>query len=253
MFYLHLLRTSIRSSITLRGAFLTETILMIGNNLIFFALWWIFFQNFNTIGGWQIDDMAMSMAMLSGAYGVTSICFGGLKNLAYTILSGDLDPFMIQPKNLLFHILGSKSRSKGWGHLCTTLILFLFAGHTSLPLILSLILLAATVLLSTGIIAHSLAFWLGPIDDISQKYLDSLYVFALYPTNIYSGPLQIAMFTLIPAGLIGYLPVQLLRTFSWPHFLIFLLAAALYLTLAIALFYRGLKRYESGNQFGFRL
>jgi ABC-2 type transport system permease protein len=254
-FFLALLKTSIRGSISNRNAFLLESVLMIGNNLVFFSMWWIFFQKFQNIGGWQVDDMAASMAMLSGAYGLSNICFGGIKNLGLIILNGDLDPFMTQPKNLLLHLAGSKSRSKGWGHILTALTLLSLGGikAASIPLLLSLTVSGALIFASVGVIVHSLTFWLGSIESVSEKYLDSLFIFTLYPTNIYSGLLQLVMFTLIPAGLIGYFPVELLRHFSWDRFALLLLSASLFVATAFWVFYSGLKRYESGNKFGMRL
>jgi ABC-2 type transport system permease protein len=255
IFFLCLLRTSIRASISLKGAFILESALMVGNNLIFFSMWWIFFRQFKDISGWQINDMAASMAMLSGAYGLSNVCFGGVKNLGLIILNGDLDPFMTQPKNILLHVAGSKSRSKGWGHLMTTCVLLILGGFkaTSLPLIFALIVSGALIFTSLGLIIHSLTFWLGSIESVSQKILDSLFVFALYPTNIYSGLLQLVMFTLIPAGLIGYLPVELLRNFSWGLFAILLSCCLGFLCAACLIFHLGLKKYESGNKFGMRL
>jgi ABC-2 type transport system permease protein len=240
----------------MRGAFLLESALMITNNLIFFSMWWIFFQQFHDVGGWGINDMAASMAILSGAYGLANICFGGVKNLGIVILSGDLDPFMTQPKNLLIHLIGSKSHSKGWGHIMTAVILISlteFASGIKLLLTLLLILTGTLILTSFGIIVHSLTFWFGQIESISQKYLDSFFLFSLYPTNIYSGLLQIIMFTLIPAGLIGYIPVELLRNFSWVGMTILLLSSGCLCIFSFFFFHLGLKRYESGNQFGIRL
>lgn len=255
IFLASLLRTSIRASISVRGAFILEIVLMLGNNLIFFSMWWIFFRQFETIGGWQINDMAASMAMLSGAYGISNVCFGGVKNLGLIIVNGDLDPYMTQPKNLLLHLAGSKSRSKGWGHIATAVILLILGGFktSSFPLILMLILSGAIIITCLGLIVHSLTFWLGSIESVSQKYLDSLFVFALYPTNIYSGLLQLVMFTLIPAGLIGYVPVELLRAFSWGKFAFLMSSSLGFLGIACFVFDRGLKRYESGNKFGMRL
>src|SRR3990167_8359040 len=180
---------------------------MIGNNLIFFSMLWLFFRQFETIGGWRINDMAASMAMLSGAYGISNVCFGGVKNLGLIILNGDLDPFMTQPKNLLLHLAGSKSRSKGWGHLITAVILLILGGFkaSSLPLVLMLIVSGAV------------------------------------------------MFTLIPAGLIGYVPVELLRAFSWYKFAILMSCSLGFLGVACLVFHLGLKKYESGNKFGMRL
>jgi ABC-2 type transport system permease protein len=172
------------------------------------------------------------------------------------IPSGDLDPFMTQPKNLLLHIAGSKSLSKGWGHVITAGTLIILGGITD-PHVIFLLLLgilsSCLVFTSFNVIANSLPFWLGSVEGLSKKYCDALFLFTCYPTNIYSGVLQIVMFTLIPAGLIGYLPVELVRHFSWIKLFTLFGSSLSFFTLAFCVFYAGLKKYESGNRFGTRL
>lgn len=255
-FFIHLLRTGMKASISKRGAFLIESCLMIANNLIFFSIWWIFFRQFNDVAGWNFNDMIILMAVGTGGYGLMQVCFGGVKNLSKIIINGDLDPFMTQPKNLLLHIAGSKSHSKGWGHLMTAFILIILGKIASLytiPLILICIVSSCFVFTSINIIAHCLPFWMGSVDGLSKKYCDALFLFALYPTNIYSGWLQVVMFTLIPAGVISYLPVELIRSFSWPLLLLLISSSIVFIGLAFFVFYLGLRRYESGNKFGTRL
>jgi ABC-2 type transport system permease protein len=256
IFFIYLLQTSIKASISKRGAFLIESVLMVANNGIFLSIWWIFFRQFNDIAGWKIQDMVALMAIGTGSYGLMQICFGGIKNLSMIILNGDLDPFMTQPKNLLLHIAGSRSYAKGWGHLMTALI-FVILGELNTPLNISLIIVGilcgCLVFTSINIIAHSLPFWMGSVEALSKKYCDALFLFALYPTNIYSGVLQIVMFTLIPAGVIGYLPVELIRNFSWLRLALLISSSLTFFGIAFIVFYSGLKRYESGNKFGTRL
>lgn len=254
-FYFHLLATSIKASASLRGAFLLEVFLMLANNLVFFSVWYIFFQQFNSVGGWHLNDMVVMITVGTGGYGLMRLCFGGIRELSKKILSGDLDPFMTQPKSLLLHVAGSRSWARGWGHVLTALLMIIGGGLTSpstLALIVIGILCVFAVFSSCAIIAHSLAFWLGPIENLSERYTDSLFLFALYPTNIYSGFMQVVMFTAIPAGVIGYLPVEMVRDFSW-HTLGALVGSTLiFVALSIFTFYSGLKQYESGNQFGIR-
>lgn len=255
-FYLYLLRMSMKASISLRWNFLFEVILMLFNNLVFFSMWWIFFFQFNDIAGWQFKDMAILMAIGTGAYGLRLICFGGIKNLARSITSGGLDPFMTQPKNPLLHMLGSRSLAKGWGHLCTSTMIVLLSGLTdvySLAMILVGMVCGCMVFAATAIISHSLAFWLGPVESLAKRYCDSLFLFALYPSNIYSDILRFMMFTVLPAGLISYLPVELVREFSWLKLSCVVGGAFFLWILAFAIFYLGLKRYESGNQIGIRI
>ena len=256
IFYIYLLRTSIRASISKRGAFLIESGLMIANNLIFLSIWWIFFRQFHDIAGWKMNDMVILMAIGTGSYGLMQICFGGTRNISRMILSGDLDPFMTQPKNLLIHVAGSRSFSKGWGNLLTGVILATTGGlYSPLTIFLTLLSMLSGCIVFTSIntIAHCLPFWMGSVERLSKKYCDALFLFALYPTNIYSGILQIVMFTLIPAGVIGYIPVELIRNFSWVMLLLLISSPLIFLGIAFFVFYSGLKRYESGNQFGMRL
>lgn len=256
LFFVHLLRTSIKASISKRGAFLIESGLMLANNLIFFTIWWVFFRQFNDVAGWSLQDMVILMGVGTMAYGLMQVCFGGVKSLSRMILNGDLDPFMTQPKNLILHVVGSKSYSKGWGHIITGFILLGFGGVTTVytfPLIVISILSGCLVFLAVNVSAHSLPFWMGSVEGVSSKYCDSLFLFALYPTNIYSGLLQVVMFTLIPAGIITYLPVELIRHFSWTQLFILTGSSLFFVALAVFIFYSGLKRYQSGNKFGTRL
>lgn len=253
IFFIALLRTSIRASISRRRAFIIEMALMIANNLVFFAVWWIFFQQYRDVAGWNFNDMFVLMAVGMGSYGLMQILFGGVKNLSRIIINGDLDPFMTKPKNLLLHVLGSKSLSKGWGHLMTAAILIALGGSATLcalPLLLISSICGCLVFTSINVIAHSLPFWIGSVEGISNKYCDALFLFALYPTNIYSGFLQVVMFTVIPAGVISYLPVELVRHFSWGQLIILLISALSFVAIAFFVFYCGLKKYESGNKFG---
>lgn len=226
---------------------------MVINNLIYFSLWWVFFHQFQNVRGWNFQDMTLLIMITFGSYGLSKLCFGGVRNISLAIQNGDLDLYLIQPKNVLLHILGSKSFVSAWGSLLTSLILFFMSGISSLTTIFLLLLSIVTgcvIFTSFCIIAHSLPFWLGSVEGLSKKYCDALYLFMIYPSNIYSGMMQVVMFTLIPAGLISSLPVNLIRQFSWGSLFIMMGSAVAFCLLAHVIFYRGLKRYESGNRIG---
>ena len=250
-FFFALLKTSIRASVSLRLAFFIEAALNIGNNLIFFLMWWVFFQKFNTVGNWDFDDVIVMMAIVRAGYGIARVCCGGTKFLAQKIISGGLDTYMTQPKNLLVHLLGSHSLSKGWSHILSAIILCFMANlHPyHIPALLIGIICGALIFIAIGVTAHSLCFWLGNIGEVTKKYVDSIFLLTHYPVNIYTGILRIMMFTLIPAGVIGYLPVELVKEFSWGVFFALIGASIAFCLLAIYTFYSGLRRYESGNLF----
>ncbi len=250
-FFFSLIATSIRASLGLKLAFFIELALNIGSNLIFFLLWWIFFDKFDQIGNWDFDDVIVMMAIVRGGYGLARVCFGGSKVLAEKIISGGLDSYMTQPKNILLHLLGSESQSKGWGHILSAVILYFMADlHLAqLPLVLVGVFCGGLLFASIATIAHSLCFWFGNVGEVSKKYVDSIFLFVHYPVNIYSGLMQLLMFTVLPAGVIGYLPVEIVKNFSWGMLFALVGATGIFVALAFYTFYRGLRRYESGNLF----
>lgn len=248
-----LLATSIKASASIREAFLLEVLFLFSNNLIFFGLWFIFFDQFQTVGGWQLENMITLIATGTGGYGLMRVCCGGIRDLAKRIVGGEIDPYMTRPKNLLIHLIGSRSLARGWGHILTSVVLIIYNGLTD-PAILGTMLLCIFCIFllfsSCGIMAHSLGFWMGPIENLCERYSDAIFLFSMYPTNIYSGFLQIVMFTVIPAGIIGYIPVELVKEFSWVLLGVLVSSTILFCAIAVWVFYAGLKRYESGNQIG---
>ncbi|HEU5368800.1 MAG TPA: ABC-2 family transporter protein, partial [Ktedonobacterales bacterium] len=115
---------------------------------------------------------------------------------------------------------------------------------------LALALMVAVIFTAFLVLLGSLAFWLGNSEGLSQQLMGTLISFSTYPTGIFHGAVKLLLFTVLPAGFISYFPVELLHSFRWQLF-----AGMFAFTLGIAalawfVFYRGLRRYESGNRLG---
>jgi ABC-2 type transport system permease protein len=76
-----------------------------------------------------------------------------------------------------------------------------------------------------------------------------LVTFSLYPEPLFGGALRFVLFTVLPAGFVGYLPVRILHGPSLTNVTILLIVALAYLGLAAVIFDRGLRRYASGSRF----
>jgi viologen exporter family transport system permease protein len=61
--------------------------------------------------------------------------------------------------------------------------------------------------------------------------------------------LRLVLFTILPAGFVGYLPVALVREPSPARAVLLCAGAAGYLAFAVLVFHRGLRRYASGSRF----
>lgn len=213
-FLFALISTNIKSSLSLRTSFMLQLVFMILNNFVFFAIWWIFFQKFEDINGWTLSELKAMYGFTALSFGMTIVFCGGIGELSRKIVDGGLDAYLVQPKNALVQAIASQSRSAGWGDIISGGILVAWSGYLNwahLPIILLLVLSATLVFISAGVIAHSLAFWLGPVEHLSRQLFEFVIAFSVYPQTIFPLLFKIFLFTVIPAGFIGYLPVEVLK------------------------------------------
>ncbi len=251
-----LVAMNLRSSLALRGAFWLQAAFMVLNNLAFFAIWWLLFERFPEIGGWHLSDVLTLFGVVAAGYGVSAVFAGGVRDLARSIGEGELDSSLVQPKPVLLNVLASRTIASGWGDIATGVIMLWLAGALSpsvLPAALLAVASSACVFTASGVIAQSLAFWIGGMETFARQISEFTLTFSLYPRPLFSGELSFLLYTVVPAGFVGFLPVELVRAPS-----ALLAAAALgasigWTLLALFVFRRGLRRYASGNRIGARL
>jgi ABC-2 type transport system permease protein len=247
-----LVRTNFKAALALRGAFTIQVVFMALNNFTFFVFWWALMQHVTTLRGWRLADIQVLFGVVAAAFGLTVTVAGGVRYLGRFIEDGNLDTLLTQPKSPLVHALGLRLQPSGFGDLLSGVIFIALSGQVSwrvLPLVAAVIVASAAVLLACGIVFFSLAFWLGKVDTVARQMWELLITFSMYPEPLFGGALRLALFTVLPAGFVGYLPVRLVRTPSVLDVVVLATAAGAYLALAVAVFHRGLRRYASGSRF----
>jgi ABC-2 type transport system permease protein len=170
--------------------------------------------------------------------------------MAAMIAGGELDFYLALPKPVLTHTLVSRMNLTAPGDMLFGMLVFGLvvrptAGQWLLFMIFTIT--TAAIFVGFGVLTQSLSFWLGNAEGLAQQLINALISFSTYPTVIFNGAVKLALFTLLPAGFIGYVPVQLLRDFSPALFAGLLAFASAILLLAWLVFRAGLRRYESGN------
>lgn len=249
-FLIAIWKTNLQSAMEYRGAFLTQTIGMMVNNFIYFFIWIIFFDRFKDVRGWGINDMYVTFGVLASSFGLVSLLFGNAFMLSDIIAKGRLDYYLSLPRPVLLHTVASRTIASGMGDFTYGFISYAMSGYFTwdgLARYMLAMLLAATVFASFLIFTQSLAFWFGTMTNFSNLVLNAMLTFGIYPITLFDGYAKLILFTIIPAALMGAIPAEFIRAFSWSTLAQLFLGAIAFLALAIITFNIGLHRYESGS------
>ena len=252
-FHRALFATNLKTVLANRGAFWMNVVFMFLNDAIWFCMWFVFFAKYPSIGGFALADMALLQGVLATSFGISVLFAAGTRELARMIGDGDLDTFLTQPKPPLAHAIASKMMANGLGDVAYGLALIAaFANiHGAAWAWLPVGVLAGSVVLSSfGILVHSIAFWAGQFQSLAKQAHEILITVTGYPDVLYGGAVRVALYTLLPAGLLAWLPAQLVRDPSLANLACVLGGAAGICLAAVLVFRAGLKRYESGSRFG---
>lgn len=247
-----LFRTSLAAAMAQRGAFVMQVSLMALNNVIFFTFWIVLLGRVSTIRGYRLADVAVLYGVVAAGVGLAVTLAGGMPLLARSIHDGDLDSLLAQPKPTLPYALGRRTVASGIGDVASGVVLISLSGSvhaTAIPVVVLAIVASALVCVASGVLFHSLAFWLGRVETAARQIFESLVMFSLYPEPLFGGPMRLLLFTLVPAGFVGYLPARLVRAPSPLPVVELLLAAAVYCSAAWWVFRRGLRSYAAGSRF----
>ncbi len=233
-----------------RAAFFTQVLSMAANDGMWVAFWVLYFARFPVVEGWGRTDVLTLWAMVAAGYGVANGLFGNVLRLPRIIYTGGLDVYLTQPKNVLLHVLVSRTMASAWGDVLFGGVVFAWLCEPTLAragLFLLGSLLIAVILSAFLVLSGSLAFFLGNAEATASQLANAMVHFSTYPTNIFSGAVKVVLFTALPAGFISYMPVGLLREAD-PVFIAAAIGAAFVFSVAAVLVWKaGLRRYESGN------
>jgi ABC-2 type transport system permease protein len=246
-----LVGTNLKASLAHRGAFWLQAVLMALNDVLFFCIWWLFFDQIPSVRGWTLVDVYTLYGFVAFAFGIFAVLAAGSRDLAQRVMEGELDALLPQPRALLPRIALSRSSASGWGDVVFGLVLLALGSQLEparLPALLLLAVASGLTLAMTSVLVNSLVFWLGEMDGLPRQLLEFTIVFSTYPGALFTGVLRVVLFTLIPAGIIGYLPAEFLRAPSLGGLAWALGATIAYALVVIWVFGRGLRRYESGSR-----
>ena len=241
---------NLQGALEYRVSFVSQVVAMLINDVIWLVFWLAYFGSFPLVAGWGRTEIVTLWAIAGAAFGIAASFCGGALRLAGMIARGELDFYLALPKPALLHMLISRMDLTAPGDVLFGAAVYgalIRPGPGDIALFVLFTLTGAVIFVAFGIITQSLAFWLGNAEGLGQQFINALLTFSTYPTVIFRGLVKALLFTVLPAGFIVFVPVQLLRSFSWPMLGGLLLFTCTLAAVAILVFNAGLRRYESGN------
>ena len=247
--YAHGAAAAVRASFADRTNFILQSLSMVVNNGFMLVLWFMFFAGFRSVGGWRLADMALLIGLIMSFVGVAGIVFGGYRDMAAAILSGEIDALLTQPRSVLARLLSRDSIPSAWGDLATALVILVAFANLSwgdLPWLVVGWASGLVVYLAAAIVFASAAFWLAGARSLARDLTEFVILASSYPGSVFSGASKLIVYTVLPAGFVVLTPVRLLRHPSSTVLAIAVASAAAYAALAALVFHAGLARYRRG-------
>lgn len=251
------IRMNLRNEKELKSTFIISIVGMMLNNIAFLFLWYYFGKTVGVINGWEAMDIFGLYGFNGIAYGIVMTFFYGVTNIPTYITTGNLDKYLLTPKNTLMKIATSKVSTSAIGDLLFGLICFvIYMFYTKMSLnsfLLSfiLIIVATIIFFSFVLISMSISFYLMDGEKVSESIYGLFLNNSLYHGGAFTGILRVIFIFLVPSLLVGSVQVETIKNSSGITIIFIILMAIFWLMLSILFFYKSLKKYDSNNFFGF--
>jgi ABC-2 type transport system permease protein len=218
----------------------------------------VLFSRIPPIQGWGLWDIVLMLSSIYFTEGIVSFAFEGMWRMMRLVNMGDMDRLLLRPASPILQILTYDLGPHGIGNMATGAVLFALAlGHTHIAWTVDKILFmpvfvasAAAIRTAISFAANCSGFWLNSFYNAFPLMVYQMADFAKYPLTLFSKPIQYFVTFVLPYAFISYIPaVYILGKASWGAWAwLAPLVAAWCIVLARAVFYRGLRRYDSpGN------
>jgi ABC-2 type transport system permease protein len=235
--------------------FISNIVFMIINNASMIIQWIIIYSIKDTIGSYTLKSVLLLWGFASSTYGVAHFFFKNAFNLSDFINTGRLDTILVQPKNTLLSTITTDVRVSAIGDLIYGYILLFIYGVTPINFIVFTILsiLGGLIITSVAIINGSLAFWFGRSDSIANTVESIIVLTSTYPEDIFNSFVKLLLYTIIPVGLVGYIPVHIMENITLVPILVIFAFTILFIIASNLVFYAGLKKYSSSSLMNARI
>lgn len=210
-----------------------------------------------SLGAWNFETLAFLFGFVLIPKAIDHMFTDDLWILAYwAVRHGELDIYLTRPLNPLYQFVAKTFKWDGVGELIVGIVVMcIFGPQTGIVWTASGVigLIVCAVIGVFGFTAikltfASLAFWVKNA-GIFLNTVYNLSNYAKYPVRYMGKAFMSIMFYVVPFGLFLYYPVEclLLGTNIWWSVLWSGIAVGVLMTIALLLWHKGIKRYDSSG------
>jgi ABC-2 type transport system permease protein len=255
--YLRLLGAHLRALLEYEADFwilVVATVLMQVVNVVFLAA---LFAKVPSLNGWTFWAVVLMFGAVALAEGIGSLFFEGMWRLAWQINTGELDYFLVRPYPV---VLQSASAEIGINGLSNIVVGGIMIGtalaHSEISwtpwrVIIGVVLLAGAIVikLAINLATNAASFWLSSPSPIFAFAVHTIGDLARFPLSIYPAVLKAALGILVPFAFISFFPAAYLLDEGANRWIGLLtpVVAVYCAVVALVIFKRGLRRYESAG------
>ena len=211
--YFRVIAQDFKSKMSYRADFIISTIGMIMTNISGFVTFYIMFQNFETINGWNYYEMLFLYGFSLIALTPMQCLFDNNWSLRYKVYEGDFIKYCFRPINIFFYFISEVFDVKGLGQLLMGSLTLAYAWNKlALPFTIGAAVLLVIALITGSLfmiaimnLAAATCFWIvnsGYVMVTVFKFTD----YAKYPVTIYQGAFRILFTFIIPIAFVAYYP-----------------------------------------------
>ena len=160
---------------------------------------------------------------------------------------------MLSPKNILARVCTSSFGVSGLGDIVfgiVCLIIYGFLIHVNLLqilLIIVLVVLSTMLFFAVAVACYSASFYFDDAAFVVSGLFDLFFTPSLFHGGAFQGAMRAFFMFVIPALLVGTIPVEIVKDISMGKLAIVTIFTALWLVLSIKIFNRAIRHYESSN------
>jgi ABC-2 type transport system permease protein len=255
--YFRLLGQQMKSILAYQADFVVLLFSAVIVQIAGFLFIWTIFQRIPSINGWTFWQVVTMYALIFITEGVGSLFFEGTWMLGWLVWSGQFDQMLVRPVSPIIQVLAYRVGFNGLGNIVTGFTLIGLAivnvpVQWTLGRALMLVILvasAAVIRVALNLATAASGFWFRNPWSMVPMFVHQLGELAKYPITIYSLAVQALIVVAIPFAFVSFFPTAFIfgmDAWSLPGMLTPLVAVYC-LFMAVTIFRRGMRNYESSG------